>query len=158
MRGVDARLGSCFSEWMPPKKKKTKDVEPEVDEALGIIEAAWRNAGHDSLVGLTFMKTKKETGIVPSSTWFGWRNGERSPKYVEIHRVSKALGLEMRPRRVASGVQAEPSEMAAAVARLIDRMPDRIRASVALRIGQKLNEIRAEVEAEIAGSAEQTSR
>lgn len=88
---------SCFSEEVPTRKKKSKHIDPELDELLGLIEKAWRDAGHENLIGLTYETSKDENGIVAHSTWYGWRDGSRVPKYLEILRVAREVGLDVGP-------------------------------------------------------------
>lgn len=96
---------SCFLDEVG-RPTKSKDIDAETDEMLGLIESAWRKAGHDTLDGLTYEDGEKEKGIVASSTWYGWRNGSRKPKYAELLSVARAVGVNVRPS-INDGLQSE---------------------------------------------------
>lgn len=97
--GVDAGSSLCLRERVPRKPIKDPAIDRPIDKCLDAIEKAWRgNDPKKSLRGLVY-KTRDgvpERGIVAESTWHDWRSGKATPDVLELRRVARAVGLDVR--------------------------------------------------------------
>lgn len=81
---------------VPQEQKPATQPAPldkEVHAILGEIERAWRR-DHTKIDGLVYRPG--QSGIIASSTWYSWRDGTTTPDYVELRRVARAVGCDLR--------------------------------------------------------------
>jgi hypothetical protein len=85
----------CFVPYVPRKKPiKNPGMDRELDDLLAAIEGAWKQK-HGTMRGFVYKKSKGEKGVVPESTWYGWRGGGAAPDFLELRRVARAVGLDV---------------------------------------------------------------